>query len=88
MRAILVELERALRALEKSLLEAEGEDAWNFAQSGPNEDLRVRVERQLKLDLAGRSSRLDVLAKTIASWAHGPIANRKAMPAVRRFSRV
>jgi hypothetical protein len=88
MRAILLELERALRALEKSLLEAEGEDAWNFAQSGPSEDLRVRVERQLKLDLAGRSSRLDVLAKTIASWAHGPIANRKAMPAVRRFSPV
>ena len=86
MRAILVELERALRALEKSLLEAEGEDAWNFAQSGPNEELRVRVERQLKLDLAGRSSRLDVLSKTIASWAHGPIANRKAMPTVRRYS--
>ena len=47
MRAILVELDRALRALEKSLLEAEGEDAWNFAQSGPNEELRIRVERQL-----------------------------------------
>jgi hypothetical protein len=86
MRAILVELERALRALEKSLLEAEGEDAWNFAQSGPNEELRLRVERQLKHDLAGRSSRLDVLAKTIAAWAHGPIANRKAMPVVHRYS--
>lgn len=88
MRAILLELERALRALEKSLLEAEGEDAWNFAQSGPNEDLRVRVERQLKLELAGRTSRLNVLAKTIAGWAHGPVANRKAMPTVPRFSRV
>src|SRR5205823_5896982 len=43
MRAVLVELERALRALEKSLLEAEGEDAWNFAQTGPNADLRLRV---------------------------------------------
>jgi hypothetical protein len=86
MRAILVELERALRALEKSLLEAEGEDAWNFAQSGPTEDLRVRVERQLKSDLAGRSKRLDVLTKTIAAWAHGPIANRKAMPSARRYS--
>ena len=88
MRAILMELERALRALEKSLLEAEGEDAWNFAQSGPNGDLRLRVERQLKSDLAGRSLRLDVLTRAIAAWAHGPIANRKAMPASRGYSRV
>lgn len=87
MRAILVELERALRALEKSLLEAEDEDAWNFAQSGPNEDLALRVERQLKSDLAARALRLEVLTKTIAAWAHGPIANRKAMPA-RGYSRV
>jgi hypothetical protein len=88
MRAILVELERALRALEKSLSEAEGEDAWNFAQSGSNADLRLRVERQLKSDLAARSLRLDVLTKTIAAWAHGPIANRKAMPARTGYSRV
>ncbi|HEX8490991.1 MAG TPA: hypothetical protein VF626_08235 [Chthoniobacterales bacterium] len=83
MRAIRVELERALRALEKSLLEAESEDAWNFAQSGPNEDLRVRVERQLKSDLAGRTLRLDVLTKTIAAWAQGPITNRKGIPSAR-----
>jgi hypothetical protein len=88
MRAILMELERALRALEKSLLEAEGEDAWNFAQSGPNGDLRRRVERQLKSDLAGRSLRLEVLTRAIAAWAHGPVANRKAMPASRGYSRV
>lgn len=81
MRALLAELERAARALEKTILEAEGEDAWNFAQIGPNRDLRMRVERQLKSDLAGRTERLDVLTKTIAAWARGPIANRKAMPA-------
>jgi hypothetical protein len=80
MRAVLVELERALRALEKSLLEAEGEDAWNFAQAGPTSDLRVRVERQLKSDLAARIMRLDVLTKTLAEWAQGPIANRKVVP--------
>jgi len=79
MRATLAELERATRALEKSLLEAEGEDAWDFAQSGPNGDLRLRVERQLKSDLAQRSLRLDVLTKTIAGWKQGPIANRKVM---------
>jgi hypothetical protein len=81
MRATLAELERATRALEKSLLEAEGEDAWDFAQGGPNEDLRRRLERQLKSDLAQRSLRLDVFTKTIAAWAHGPIANRKVMTA-------
>lgn len=81
MRATLEELERATRALEKSLLEAEGEDAWDFAQSGPSADLRLRVERQLKSDLAQRSLRLDVFTKTIAAWASGPIANRKVMTA-------
>jgi hypothetical protein len=87
MRAVLAELERALRALEKSLLEAEGEDAWNFAQSGPNAELRLRVERQLKLDLAARTMRLAVLTKAIAAWAQGPIVHRTAAPA-RQYSRV
>jgi hypothetical protein len=81
MRATLAELERATRALEKSLLEAEGEEAWDFAQSGPNEDLRRRLDRQLKADLAQRSLRLDVFTKTIAAWASGPIANRTVMTA-------
>jgi hypothetical protein len=84
MRAVLTELERALRALEKSVSEAEGEDAWNFAQSGPNSDLRLRVQRQLKSDLAARTIRLEVLTKTIEAWARGPIANRKIMPARHR----
>jgi hypothetical protein len=77
MRAVLGELERALLALEKSLLEAEGEDAWNFAQVGPTDDLRLRVGRELKSNLAARTMRLDVLANTIVAWARGPIANRK-----------
>jgi hypothetical protein len=77
MRVLLAELARALRALEKSLLEAEGEDAWNFAQAGPSADLRLRVERGLKSDLAARTRHRDVLTKTIAEWARGPMANRK-----------
>lgn len=84
MRAVLVELERALWALEKSLLEAEGEDAWNFAQTGPTENLRLQVERQLKFDLASRRVHLDVLSQTIAAWARGPVANRKVIPARHR----
>lgn len=77
MHAVLAELERAFRALEKSLREAEGEDAWDFARIGPNADLRTRVEGQLKFDLAGRTQRLDLLTRTIAEWAQGPVANRK-----------
>jgi hypothetical protein len=76
--AVRVELRRAWRALEKSLLEAEGEDAWNFARIGPNAGLRVRVERQLKSDLAARTQRLDLLTRTIAEWARGPVTNRRA----------
>ncbi|MBA3544562.1 MAG: hypothetical protein H0T83_09025, partial [Chthoniobacterales bacterium] len=78
MRSLLAELERALWALEKSLLEAQGEDAWDFARTGPRADLRVRVERQLKLDFAARSQRLDLLRRTIAEWAQGPVANRNS----------
>lgn len=76
MHAVLAELERALRALKKSLLEAEGEDAWDFARTGPSADLRRRVEQQLKSDLTGRTRRLDLLRRTIAEWARGPVTNR------------
>jgi len=75
--AVRAELHRSLRALEKSLLEAKSEEAWDFARAGPGADLRVRVERQLKSDLAARTQRLDLLARTIAEWARGPMPNRK-----------
>ncbi len=75
--AVEAELERALDALEDSLREAESEDAWNFARQGAVADLRLRVQRQLKSDLAARSLRLDVLARTVAEWARGPVANPK-----------
>lgn len=71
MRSVLNELRRSLGALEKSLMEAEGEEAWNFARNGPSDDLRIRVERQLKFDLAGRARHLDLLERTIAGWKTG-----------------
>ena len=77
MRAVVVELHRALSALEKSLEEAEREDAWDFARTGPDENLRVRVERELKTDLANRTARLQLLTRTIEVWAQGPVANRR-----------
>jgi hypothetical protein len=84
MRNVRLELQRSLRALEKSVVEAEGEDAWNFARIGPDEDLRTRVERQLKHDLASRLDRLELLASAIAEWARGPSKNLKVRP-VRHF---
>jgi hypothetical protein len=77
MQSVLKELNRSLRALEKSLEEAEGEEAWNFARTRPDENLRLQVERQLKLDLAVRSQRLDLLTRTIAEWARGSMANKQ-----------
>jgi hypothetical protein len=72
MRSVLSELTRSVRALELSLVEAGREDAWNFSRTGPSEDLRLRVERQLKHDLALRQQRLDLLTRTIAGWAERP----------------
>src|SRR6266513_1365226 len=69
MRSVLSELTRSVRALELSLVEARREDSWNFARTGPSEDLRSRVERQLKHDLALRQQRLEFLTGTIAGWA-------------------
>jgi len=71
MRSVLSELTRSVRALELSLVEARREDSWNFARTGPSEDLQLRVERQLKHDLAVRQQRLELLTGTIAGWAIG-----------------
>jgi hypothetical protein len=77
MQIVLAELHRARGALEKSLLEAEREDAWDFARVGPSPELRLRVESQLKFDLAGRIRRLDLLSRTTAEWAQGRVVNPK-----------
>src|SRR5213080_3208541 len=71
MRSALSELTRSVRALELSLVEAKREDSWNFARTGPSEDLRSRVERQLKHNLALRQQRLEFLTGIIAGWATG-----------------
>jgi hypothetical protein len=84
MRSLVADLERALRAVEKSLEEAEREDAWDFAHSGANEHLHARVERELKAELARRSARRDLLAHTIAEWARGPAGMRAAMRVAER----
>jgi hypothetical protein len=79
MHTVLAELNRSLRALEKSLKEAEREDAWNFVRIGPTDDLRLRVERELKSDLATRMMRLDLFRRTIAGWAQEAGPKRRVM---------
>jgi hypothetical protein len=69
MRALLVELERALYALDDSLRQARGDDAWNFARAGAGPDLRMRVERDLRTNLRLRTDRLNLLIRTITDWA-------------------
>jgi hypothetical protein len=81
MRSVLGELTRSVRALELSLVEAGREDSWNFARIGPSEDLRLRVERQLKHELALRQQRLELLTKTIAGWAERPQFSRERLRA-------
>jgi hypothetical protein len=82
MRSVLGELTRCVRALELSLVEAGREDSWNFARTGPAEDLRLRVERQLKHDLALRQERLELLTRTIAGWAEGRRFNGQKLSAM------
>lgn len=76
MRAVLGELIRSVRALELSLVEAGREDAWNFSRTGPSENLRLRVERQLKHELGLRQQRLELLTRTIAEWGSKKVEGR------------
>jgi hypothetical protein len=69
MRAVLAELERAIFALEDSLRQARGENAWNFARIGPGPDLRTEIETELRANLRRRSERLTLLQQTIAEWS-------------------
>ena len=81
MRSVLGELTRSVRALELSLVEAGREDSWNFARTGPSENLRLRVERQLKHELALRQQRLELLTRTIIGWAEQPRFNGQKLRA-------
>lgn len=77
MRSVHTELRRSLRTLEKSVAEGEAEEAWNFARTGPSDEVRTRVERELKHQLGQRLQRLDLLTRTIAEWAAGSETNPK-----------
>lgn len=80
MRAVLAELERALFALDDTLRQARGEEAWNFARAGAVSGLRLRVERELHSNLRARTDRLTMLKRTIAVWSRSALANRAVTP--------
>ena len=74
LRAVVIELERALFALEDSLRQARGEDGWNFARSGAVGGVRLRVERDLRANLSARKARLAILQRTIAVWSRASMS--------------
>ena len=78
MRAVLLELQRALDALQRSLHEAKSDDAWDFARKAADEELRAQVEQELQRNLVTRTTRLASLQKIIADWAHPPGLNLQA----------
>ena len=86
MRAVLEELRRALDALERSLLVAQRDDAWDFARKGADEELRAQVQDELERNLVTRTTRLAALQKIIAEWANPPGENRR-VGRVRQFAR-
>lgn len=69
MRAVLGELKRALRALQRSLAQARTHDAWNFVRKGAGKALRSKVEQELKSDLLSKTNRLIFLTEMITGWA-------------------
>jgi hypothetical protein len=69
MRAVLGELRRALRALQRSLSQARSHDAWNFVRKGAGKALRQRVQLELESDLLSKTTRLSFLTEMIAGWA-------------------
>jgi hypothetical protein len=86
MHAVVQELQRALHALFGSLHEARSDDAWDFARTGPGEELRSEVKRQLELNLVTRTTRLTALQKIIAEWAHPPGLRRMGRPRDLQFA--
>ena len=85
MRAVHEELRRALDALERSLIVAQRDDAWDFARLGANQELRSQVQDDLERNLVTRTTRLTALQKIIAEWAHPPGENRQ-VGKVRRYA--
>jgi hypothetical protein len=84
MHAVLAELERDLKALQKSLRRARKDDAWNFAHTDGRTALQARIRRELETSQAKQQQHLSELEALLDSWSQPPfVQKRKTTPAPR-----
>ena len=72
MRAVLAELRRAYRALQRNLAAAKKDHAWNFARLKDRSSLEARVRREMESTLALQEGHLRELEALIARWSAPP----------------
>lgn len=77
MRSVLAELERDLKALQKSLRRAKKEDAWDFTRGNTREALKTRIQRDLETKLAEMESNHTGMDALLESWAAPPARQRQ-----------
>ena len=69
MHAVLEELARNLRALQKSLRQARKDDAWNFSRSNDRTTLETNLRHKLETELEDQQRRLQDLEALIRDWS-------------------
>ena len=69
MRAVLEELARNLKALQKSLRHARKDDAWNFSRSNDRTTLETNFRHKLETELEEQQRRLQALETLIHDWS-------------------
>jgi hypothetical protein len=79
MRAVLDELARDLKALQKSLRRARKDDAWNFARAEDRAPLEARIRHKMEMTLADQEDHLRTLESVIRDWSQ-PRAQRFYKP--------
>ncbi len=80
LRAVVAELTRALRALQKSLRHARKEHAWDFSRADHERQvwLLARLQRGYDMELRSRLGHLEEVQSIIARWAAEPARRPKS----------
>jgi len=84
MRAVLSELMRDLKALQKSLRSAKKEKAWNFARSKDRPAMKARIRGELEKSLGEQEQHLRELEALINHWSEPRGGNARKAPPVFR----
>jgi len=82
MRAVLAELRRSLKALEKSLKDAKKDPAWDFARSKNREAVKARMEREMRSELSQAEAEYAEMRGRVRRWEEA------AKPAPKREKKV